>query len=67
MAVTSTPSPADLRAEVARHQLRLYTLAPRVGLNPGRLGQVLSGRLPLSAEMASRIASAIEDVAGGHG
>jgi plasmid maintenance system antidote protein VapI len=52
-------SASDLRAEIARRQLVIYELAPRVGLHPGHLGQVLRGRRPLTAELEARIRAAL--------
>jgi plasmid maintenance system antidote protein VapI len=52
-------SASDLRAEIARRQLVIYELAPRVGLHPAHLGQVLRGRRPLTAELEARIRAAL--------
>lgn len=51
---------SELRADIARHQLRYYRLAPYVGLHPTRLGEHLSGRRPLYPELIERIRRAIE-------
>jgi hypothetical protein len=53
----------ELRAEVARHMVPIYRLAPRVGLHPAHLGQVLRGRRPLSRELESRIRAALSEAA----
>jgi plasmid maintenance system antidote protein VapI len=50
---------SDLRAEIARRQLVIYELAPRVGLHPAHLGQILGGRRPLTAELEARIRAAL--------
>jgi hypothetical protein len=55
----SDDSASDLRAEIARRQLVIYELAPRVGLHPAHLGQVLRGRRPLSPDLAVRIREAL--------
>jgi hypothetical protein len=55
-------TPADLRALLARHQIPIYRLAPLVNLHPGRLGQMLNGRVPLPADIAERIQQALEEV-----
>lgn len=60
---TTCPSPADLRADVARHQLLLYELAPRLRMNPQRLGALLSERIPMRSEVAAKIADAIASAA----
>ena len=48
-------TPSDLRAEVARQQLRIYDLAPQVGVHPGRLGSMLRESLPMPTEVAERL------------
>jgi hypothetical protein len=55
----SADTAADLRAEMARRQVAIYRLAPAVGLHPSHLGQVLSGRRPLTPELAERIERAL--------
>jgi plasmid maintenance system antidote protein VapI len=57
------PSAADLRSEVARHQLKRYELAARVGMHPTRLAAFLNEKLPLRPAMALRIQEALEAVA----
>jgi plasmid maintenance system antidote protein VapI len=64
MAVT-VPGAADLRAELARRRLPIFRVAARLDVHPTTLGKVLNERLPLSPELASRIASAIEAEARG--
>ena len=59
----ATIDAADLRAQRARVQVKLYELAPRVGVHPGELGAVLSGRRPLRAELALRISAALDAIA----
>ena len=51
---------ADLRAEIARRQIRLYDLAALVGRHPAGLGQMLRGRRPLTPELAERIRQALD-------
>jgi plasmid maintenance system antidote protein VapI len=60
MANDVTPSAADLRALLARHEIRRYEIAPAVGLNPAKLGRLLNGREPLTPQLAQRIADAID-------
>ncbi len=50
---------ADIRAEIARHRVRLYELAPAIGVHPTRLGRMLNGRRPLPEEIARRIMRAL--------
>jgi plasmid maintenance system antidote protein VapI len=52
---------AELRAEIARLQVAIYRLAPRVGLHPSHLGQILRGRRPLPPDLAVRIREALSD------
>jgi hypothetical protein len=59
--VLLTDPAAELRAELARRQVVIYRLAPIVGLHPSHLGQVLSGRRPLSPELADRIRRALSE------
>jgi plasmid maintenance system antidote protein VapI len=58
-------SAADLRAEIARHMVPIYRLAPLVGLHPAHLGPILRGRRALSPELAARIQAAIAEIAQG--
>jgi hypothetical protein len=54
-------SASELRAEIARQMMPLYRLAPRVGLHPTHLGQVLRERRPLSPGLAERIKLALSE------
>jgi hypothetical protein len=49
------PTPDYLRAEIARRMINRYMLAAAVGVHPGRLGQMLNGRVPMPDEVAQRI------------
>lgn len=60
MPVSESPTAADLRAEVARHRLPLYRLAPHVNMHPAHLGRVLNGARELTPALAERIQVAIE-------
>jgi len=51
--------PADLRADLARHQIHIYVVAPAVGLHPRRLGRMLSGAEPMRADVARSLERAI--------
>jgi hypothetical protein len=55
------PTAADIRAELARHRLKLYLIAPRVGLHPNNLSLVLQERRPLSPHLAVRLMRAIAE------
>jgi plasmid maintenance system antidote protein VapI len=50
---------ADLRAELARQRIRIYEIAPTVGMHPVKLGRVLNEQAPLDDNLASRIAAAV--------
>ncbi len=55
----SLDSAMELRAEIARRMVPIYQLAPRVGLHPAHLGQVLRGRRALTPDLATRIRAAL--------
>ena len=57
------PDPADLRVEIARTGVRQYLVADLVGVSEGQLSRILSGRKPLTEELAERIRTAIAEVA----
>ena len=59
--VAPVDSAQELRAELARRLVTIYELAPKVGLHPSHLGQVLRGRRPLTPEMAARIRAALAE------
>jgi plasmid maintenance system antidote protein VapI len=59
IATTSDPSPEDLRVEIARTRVRQVDIAQRVGVSEGQLSRLLSGRKPLTNEMAVAIRDAI--------
>jgi plasmid maintenance system antidote protein VapI len=61
---SASDSASDLRAEIARRMVPIYQLAPRVGLHPAHLGQVLRGRRPLSPDLAMRIREALAEADG---
>jgi plasmid maintenance system antidote protein VapI len=52
-------TPAEFRAELARRRIRLYDLAPRVGVHPTRLGAILNERIPLTTAIAEKIQEAL--------
>jgi hypothetical protein len=60
MSTTSAPpGPATLRAELARLQVKLYHLAPEVGIHPVRLGQMLRERVPMPPAVVERLLQAL--------
>ena len=54
-------SPAALRAEIGRSNLRHYIVAARSEINPARLSAILNERAPLPRELAQRIMQAVKD------
>lgn len=57
----TVPPPSELRAEIARRQISRYILAAQVGVHPGRLGQMLNGKLPLPEELAARLVQVLHE------
>jgi hypothetical protein len=55
-----TPTPADLRATIARQKIPLYELAALVRFHPSRLGAALNERIPMPPDLAVRIQQALE-------
>jgi len=64
MLATRPHTPADFRAVIAFHRLRLYHLASLVGLHPSRLSLVLNEHAPLTPELAERLWKVIEQERG---
>ncbi|MDO8475016.1 MAG: hypothetical protein Q7W02_02270 [Candidatus Rokubacteria bacterium] len=54
------PTPADFRAEMARRKVLRYELAAEVGINPGRLGEMLNERVPMPPAVTLRIVEVLE-------
>lgn len=52
----------NFRAEAARLGVKRYRLAAIVGINPSRLGGILSGRIPLREDLAEKIEKALLEV-----
>jgi len=61
----SIPTPADLRATIARHKVQLYELAAIVRFHPSRLGAALNEKIPMPPELAIRIQRALENLGDG--
>jgi plasmid maintenance system antidote protein VapI len=57
---TNAPTAADIRAELARHRLKLYLVAARVGIHPANLSMMLNEHRPLSSDLAQRLMQAID-------
>ena len=51
---------ADVRAEVARSNLKLYVVAARAQVNPSLFSAILNERVPLSQALAARILEAVK-------
>src|SRR5262249_58723675 len=62
MANTASPplTAADLRASIARERVRIYLVAARLFMAPGRLSRLLHERDPLLPDVAQDIAEAIQ-------
>jgi hypothetical protein len=50
----------ELRVEIFRAGVRLYRLGAAAEVHPGRLGQMLNGRLPLTPEVEARVQAALK-------
>jgi hypothetical protein len=57
------PTDADLRAERARRQVPVYRIAAAYGCHPNKMSAYLSGREPLTGEVATNIMRAIAQAA----
>jgi hypothetical protein len=53
------PTPADLRADMARHKVLRYELAAEVGINPGRLGEMLNEKVLMPDNIVQRVSEAL--------
>ena len=56
---TTPPSPADLRALLARERVAVYLVAARVRVHPSRLSAMLHERVPMPADLAAELAGVI--------
>jgi hypothetical protein len=57
------PTPADLRAALARHRIPLYLVSARLRIHPIRLGKMIGERVAMPSGLADRIMRAIEEEA----
>jgi plasmid maintenance system antidote protein VapI len=55
-------APADLRALLARTRLKIYEVAPDVGLHPATLGRMLNERIVMPADVAQRLEEVINKI-----
>jgi hypothetical protein len=60
---TSGPSAGDIRAELARHRLRIYKVAARAAMHPSLLSRIIQEHAPLAPHIATRIWAAIMEEA----
>lgn len=60
MLTQKTPSLADLRAEIARKRVKLYHIAPDVGLNPTHIGRMLNGVVSMSDRVRDRLVAILQ-------
>jgi hypothetical protein len=56
-------TPADLRAAIARSGAPAYVVGARCRINPIRLSRLLRGHEPITAEVAARILTAVQQEA----
>ena len=49
-----------LRVEIFKAGIPLYRLGAAAEVHPGRLGQMLNGRLPLTPEIEARVQAALK-------
>lgn len=63
----ANPTPADIRAAIARSGAPAYVVGARCRINPIRLSRLLRGREPLTPNLAARILLAISQEAAAHG
>lgn len=59
--VLTSPTAADCRAELARHRVKLYVIAPRLGLHPSNLSSILQERRPMPPDLPERLMRAIAE------
>jgi hypothetical protein len=55
------PTPAALRAAVARDGRPIYILAAEARIHPAVVGKMLAGHVPITADRAARILRAVRD------
>jgi hypothetical protein len=53
-------TPADLRAAIARSGAPAYVVGARCRINPIRLSRLLRGHEPITADVAARILTAVQ-------
>jgi hypothetical protein len=63
MITSKRPTPADLRAEMARKRVQIYQIAPAVGLSPTHIGRMLNERAPMTDKVRSGLVAALEAIA----
>jgi hypothetical protein len=62
MLTSDRPTPADLRAEMARKRVRIYEVAGAVGVAPTHIGSMLSERQPMSDKVRYGLVAALEAI-----
>ncbi len=60
---TTTATAADLRAEIARHQVHLFVVGGLARIHPRRLTELLREQRALAPDVAERIMRAIREAA----
>jgi hypothetical protein len=62
MLTSKRPTPADLRAEMARKRIQIYEIAPAVGMSPTHIGRMLNERAPMTDKVRFGLAAALEAI-----
>jgi hypothetical protein len=63
MLTSKKPTPADLRGEMARKRVRIYEIAPAVGMSPTHIGRMLNERAPMTDKVRNGLVAALEAIA----
>jgi hypothetical protein len=62
MLTSKRPTPADLRAEMARKRVQIYQVAPAVGMSPTHIGRMLNERAPMTDKVRNGLVAALEAI-----
>jgi hypothetical protein len=62
MLTSDRPTPADLRAEMARKRVKIYEVAAAVGVAPTHIGAMLSERAPMTDKVRYGLVAALEAI-----
>jgi hypothetical protein len=62
MLTSDRPTPADLRAEMARKRVRIYHVTAQVGVSPTKIGNMLRESEPMTDKVRNGLAAALEAI-----